>query len=50
MITVWECRSVDGKQVTLVVHPAYPDDYKYQHEYQRIVYRGLRRDWKGGKV
>lgn len=39
-ITVWECRSVDGRQVVKVLRPCYPDDYRYSHEYQRIVYRG----------
>lgn len=46
MITVWECKSVDGKQVVLVVNPMRDDDYRYQHEYQRIVYRGPRDGWK----
>jgi hypothetical protein len=30
MKTVWEFRSIDGKQV----------DLKFQHEYQRVLYRG----------
>jgi hypothetical protein len=39
-ITVWEFRSVDGKQVVRSQRPAHPDDHKYEHEYQRIIYRG----------
>lgn len=46
MITVWEFRSVDGKQVVVKVYPARPDDYRYQHEYQRIIYTGPRTGWK----
>ena len=38
--TVWEFRSVDGKQVVRVVRPARADDMRTQHEYQRVVYRG----------
>lgn len=40
LITVWEFRSVDGKQVVEAVRPAHIDDDKYQHEYQRILYTG----------
>ena len=40
MKTVWEFRSVDGKQVVRVVRPARADDMKTQHEYQRVIYRG----------
>lgn len=40
LYSVWEFRSVDGKQVVRSVRVAYPDDGKYQHEYQRIVWRG----------
>ena len=47
MITVWECQSVDGKQCVQVIHAIYPDDFRYQHEYQKIVFRGKREDWKG---
>ena len=42
MITVWEFVSVDGKQVVRAIRPCWPDDFKFQHEYQRIVYRGPR--------
>jgi hypothetical protein len=47
MWTVWEFRSVDGKQVVRVVRKAEPDDMRYQHEYQRIVYRGT--DYQAAK-
>jgi hypothetical protein len=40
MWTVWEFRSVDGKQVVRSLRRSEPMDQKYQHEYQRIVYRG----------
>ena len=40
MKTVWEFRSVDGKQVVRVVRPARGDDLRCQHEYQRVIYRG----------
>lgn len=43
MITVWEFRSVDGLQIIRVEKPAYPDDRKFEHEYQRIIYRGTDR-------
>jgi hypothetical protein len=38
--TVWGFRSIDGKQVVRVVRPCWPDDLKFQHEYQRVLYRG----------
>jgi hypothetical protein len=40
MWTVWELRSIDGKQVVRVIRRSEPMDQRYQHEYQRIVYRG----------
>lgn len=40
MFTVWQFRSVDGKQVVRVLRRSEPGDMRYQHEYQRIVYRG----------
>lgn len=40
MWTVWEFRSVDGKQVVRSLRRSEPLDEKYQHEYQRILYRG----------
>lgn len=40
MRAVWEFRSIDGKQIVRVVRPAHPDDLRYQHEYQRVIYRG----------
>lgn len=40
MKTVWEFRSVDGRQVVRVVRDARADDMQMQHEYQRVVYRG----------
>jgi hypothetical protein len=46
MITVWEFRSVDGKQVVRAVRPLWPDDLKFVHEYQTIIFRGSRFDWK----
>lgn len=46
MICVWEFRSVDEKQVVTSIHPAYPDDYKFEHEYQRIIFRGYRHDYE----
>lgn len=47
MITVWEFRSIDGKQVVLKILPARPDDRNYEHEYQRIIYRGSREKYRG---
>lgn len=35
--TVWDFRSVDGKQTARVVRVAEPNDQQYQHEYQRIA-------------
>lgn len=40
MWTVWEFKSVDGKQTVRVIRPAEVDDRKFEHEYQKIVYRG----------
>ena len=40
MWTVWEFRSVDGKQVVRVLRRSEPMEQRFQHEYQRIVYRG----------
>ena len=41
MVTVWEFKSVDGKQVKRVMRNSEPLDDKYQHAYQRILYRGM---------
>ena len=49
-ITVWEFRSIDGTQVVKVVRPSYPDDYKFQHEFQRILYRGPQASLDSSKV
>ena len=38
--TVWRFQSVDGKDVRVVVRASEPDDMKYQHEYQRVIWRG----------
>lgn len=38
--TIWEFRSVDGRQVVISVRWSEPDDMKYQHEYQKILWRG----------
>ncbi len=40
MFTVWEFRSVDGRQVVRALRISEPMDQKYEHYYQRIVYRG----------
>lgn len=40
MWTVWEFRSVDGKQVKRVLRTAKVDDRQYEHHFQRIIYRG----------
>ena len=40
MQTVWEFRSIDGTQVVRALRHAHPDDLRYAHEYQRIIYRG----------
>lgn len=47
MITVWRLVSPSTGQTVLSIQPMRVDDYKYQHEYQTIVYRGHRSDWKG---
>ncbi len=38
--TVWEFRSVDGKDVRVVVRSSEPNDIQCQHEYQRVLWRG----------
>ena len=40
MWTVWQFKSIDGRQVARKIQPARPDDYAYQHEFQIILYRG----------
>jgi len=40
MWTVWEFRSVDGLQVVRVIRTSEHMEQRYQHEYQKIVYRG----------
>lgn len=40
MWTVWQFRSVDGKQVARVIRRSEPMEQRFQHEYQKIVYRG----------
>lgn len=45
-VTIWEFRSVDGKQVVQKAHPQYPDDYSFEHEYQKIVFRGRRDEYQ----
>ena len=40
MWTVWEFKSVDGKQVVRKIKYSEPMEMNFQHEFQRIVYRG----------
>ena len=40
MWTVWEFRSVDGKQIVRAIRPTEPQEDRYQHDFQRILYRG----------
>ena len=40
MWTVWEFRSVDGRQVVRSIRRSEMGEDRYQHSYQRIVYRG----------
>ena len=40
MFTVWEFRSIDGKQVVRRIRQSYPDDLIYQHDFQKIIWRG----------
>ena len=40
MWTGWEFRSVDGKQVVRSLHWSEVGEYRYQHYFQRIIYRG----------
>lgn len=41
MWTVWEFRSVDGKQVVRSIRRSEPQEDRYQHDFQRIIYRGF---------
>jgi hypothetical protein len=34
---VWECRSVEGKQVATAARHSYPGSIRNQHEYQRLI-------------
>lgn len=40
MFTVWEFRSIDGKQVVRRIRQAHPDDLFYQHNFQKVIWRG----------
>jgi hypothetical protein len=40
MWTVWEFKSVDGRQRIRKIRRSELGEDRYQHEYQRIVYRG----------
>ena len=40
MWTVWEFRSVSGTEVRRVLRRSEPMEQRFQHEYQRIIYRG----------
>lgn len=44
MWTVWEFKSIDGKQVVRVIRRSEPMETCFQHEFQRILYRGTDRD------
>ena len=48
MITVWEFKSVDGKQTKRVIRNSEPGEDRYQHEYQRIIYKGC--DYQAAKT
>jgi hypothetical protein len=50
MICVWEFWSVDRTERVVKVIPAYEDDRQYEHEFQRILYRGPRSGWTGGAL
>ena len=43
MYTVWELRSVNGKEIKRVVRSSEPGETRFEHYYQRIVYRGTDR-------
>ena len=40
MWTVWEFRSVDERQITRSIRRSEMGEDRYQHHYQRIIYRG----------
>ena len=40
MWTVWEFRSIDGKQVVRSLRRSEPMEDRFTHEFQRILYRG----------
>lgn len=41
-ITVWLFKSVNGHESVRSIRPMRDDDFQYEHEYQRIIYRGPR--------
>lgn len=43
VFTVWDFRSVDGKQKVRVARVAEPNDQQVQHEYQRVAGQVLAR-------
>lgn len=40
MWTVWEFKSTDGRQVVRSIRRSEMGEDRYQHIYQRIIYRG----------
>lgn len=40
MFTVWEFKSVDGKQIVRRIRRSHPDDRYYDHYFQRIIWQG----------
>ena len=40
MWTVWEFRSVDERQIVRSIRRSETGEDRYQHHYQRIIYRG----------
>jgi len=44
MFTVWLVRSPSTGEERLIVRSAHPDDYRHQHEYQRIRWTGEARN------
>ena len=38
--TIWQFKSIDGKQCVTVIRPTYPGEEQYQNEYDRILWSG----------
>jgi hypothetical protein len=46
-VTVWRFESPSSGETAVVMRRAEPGDESYQHAYQKILYRGPYKDYRG---